>query len=197
MKRRHFVIGLGGLVGGGSLLVGTEALSAAEVERETTVGVGSDAEAVLAVTCGDGSNCDLRDGEFSSEISYTRTSVPHGRDEIVTSIDDASVRVGNQFREGPEVGVAVEAGDFGDVEITYFSDGDSSATIAEGESVEFTPRITADVPCSVDDSVEIRLKIERTSSGRDDPFGTVIREVDVDVDVEYETIEEDSDSGDG
>ena len=196
MRRRRFVVGLGGVAGGGSLLVGSEAFSAAEVERETTVGVDSDAEAVVRVTCGDTSNCEVTDGEFSNEISYTRTAVPPDRDEpIVTSIDDASFEVGNQFPEAPEIEVTVEADNLADVEIAYFSDDDSSATITEGDSAEFRPQITVDIPYSVDDSIEIRLKIEQP--GEDDPFGTIVREVEVDVEVEYEEVEEESGSANG
>jgi len=194
MRRRRFVVGLGGVAGGGSLLVGSEAFSAAEVERETTVGVDSDAEAVVRVTCGDTSNCEVTDGEFSNNISYTRTAVSRGRDRpISTSIDDASFEVGNLFREVPEIEVTVEADNLADVKIAYLSHDDSSATITEGGSAEFSPQITVvDIPCSVDDSIEIRLKIRRP--GEDDPFGTITREVEVDVEVEYEEVKKKSDS---
>jgi len=189
MRRRRFVVGLGGVAGGGSLLVGSEAFSAAEVDREATVGVADDDDAVVAITC-DGSSCDTDDGEFSNRIAHT--SVEHDTDDLITSIHEASFRVGNQFPGASDIEVTVEADDPGEVVITYHTDDGSWPTIGKGNSAEFTPQITADVPCSVHEFVEIRLKIRRP--GEDDPFGTITREVEVDVEVEYEEVQNESDS---
>ena len=194
MRRRRFVVGLGGVAGGGSLLVGSEAFSAAEVDREASIGVVDDDDAVVAITC-DGSSCDTDDGEFSNQIEYTHTSVEHDTDDLITSIHGASFRVGNQFPGTSKIEVTVEADDPGEVDITYHTDDGSSPIIDEGGSAKFTPQITADVPCSVHEFVEIRLKIGRP--GEDDPFGTITREVEVDFEVEYEEVEKKSGSANG
>lgn len=124
VNRRQLLVGLGGLVVGGGVLIGTGAFTTIEAERTVSVETAGDADALLGIAPFDGSENDdyvnaPDDGTVEINITEQGTSASGAgvNKNAITAIDRL-LQVTNNGTQDIVVGFnAVDQGDYGEDEL--------------------------------------------------------------------------------
>ena len=118
MKRRNFLVGVGGTAIGGSVLVGSGAFSRVESNRSVTIEVAKDPDAYLGLDEGDSENADNYvdfdgDGHIRMNIGDQGGEGEGVNSNSLTFFDDM-FRVTNQGKENATVCLDYDNVEFGD-----------------------------------------------------------------------------------